>query len=114
MQLDVYLAVEDLNRSIEFYSAILRGQPVSHSANYAAFAVGSGRLGLMAAAGYAVPVQRGNSAVPTLKVDDLEAWHSRIKPLAQRTTAIIEKGAFRLFMFLDPDGNVLEVAAAER
>jgi predicted enzyme related to lactoylglutathione lyase len=111
MQLDMYLAVEDLSRSIEFYSAILQEQPVSLNASYAAFAVGGGRLGLMATAGYAVPVRRGNSAVPTLKVDDLEEWHSRIRPLAQRTTAIIEKGTFRLFMFLDPDGNVLEVAA---
>jgi predicted enzyme related to lactoylglutathione lyase len=111
MQLDMYLAVEDLNRAIEFYSAILQGQPVGRNSNYAAFAVGKSHLGLMEAAGYAVPVQRGNSAVPTLKVDDLEAWHSRIMPLAQRTTEIIEKGALRLFMFLDPDGNVVEVAA---
>jgi catechol 2,3-dioxygenase-like lactoylglutathione lyase family enzyme len=114
MQLDMYLAVEDLNRSIEFYSTILQAEPISRNPNYAAFAVGSSRLGLMATGGYAVPVQRGNSAVPTLKVDDLEAWHSRIKPLAQRTTEIIEKGAFRLFMFLDPDGNVVEVAAVGR
>jgi catechol 2,3-dioxygenase-like lactoylglutathione lyase family enzyme len=111
MQLDMYLAVEDLDRAIGFYSAILLQQPVSRNPNYAAFAVGSNRLGLMAAAGYAVPVQRGNSAVPTLKVDDLEAWHSRIEPLAQRTTDIIDKGAFRLFLFLDPDGNVVEVAS---
>jgi len=110
MQLDVYVAVNDLDRSVEFYSRVLQLQPVIRSANYAAFDVGNGRLGLMASAGYAVPVQRGNSAVPTIKVDDLNTWHGRIKPLAAKTTEIIDKGALRLFMFLDLDGNVIEVA----
>ena len=110
MQLDVYVAVNDLDRSVEFYSHGLQVQPAVRNANYAAFEVGSGRLGLMPAAGYAVPVQRGNSTVPTIKVDDLKGWHARIKVLAAKTTEIIDKGAVRLFMFLDPDGNVIEVA----
>ena len=79
------------------------------NANYAAFEVGNGRLGLMAAAGYTVPLQRGNSALPTIKVDDLKAWHGRIKPLAAKTTEIIHKGS-PAFMFLDPDGNIIEIA----
>jgi predicted enzyme related to lactoylglutathione lyase len=111
MQLDVYVAVADLDRSVEFYSRVLEVEPVTRNAQYAAFGVGSGRLGLMSSAGYAVPVKHGNSAVPTIKVDDLEAWHRRIKPLAMKTTDIIDKGAFRIFMFLDLDGNVIEVAA---
>jgi len=112
MQLDVYVAVNDLDRSVEFYSRALELQPVVRNANYAAFEVGNGRFGLMAAAGYAVPVQRGNSAVPTIKVDDVKAWHARIKPLAAKTTEIIDKGALRLFMFLDLDGNAIEVAGS--
>lgn len=113
MQLEMYLAVEDLNRSVEFYSTVLQGRPVTRNPNFAAFVVGSSRLGLMAAAAYAVPVQRGNSAVPTIKVDDIDTWHARIRPLAAKATEIIQKGPFRLFMFVDPDGNVVEVASSK-
>lgn len=110
MQLDVYVAVNDLDQSVEFYSRALQLSPALRKPGYAAFDIGGGRLGLMAAAGYAVPVQRGNSAVPTIKVGDLAAWHRRIEPLAPKTTAIIDKGPMRVFMFLDPDGNVIEIA----
>ena len=112
MQLDVYLAVEDLDQSVEFYSEVFGSPPVARTVNYVGFAVGASRFGLMAAAGYAVPVQRGNRAVPTIKVDCLDEWHGRMKALAPKTTNIIDKGPIRLFMFLDPDGNVLEVAGS--
>ena len=96
---DVYVPVNDLDRSVEFYSRVLQLQPAILNANYAAFEVGNGRLGLMASAGYTVPVQRANSAVPTIKLDDLKEWHGRIKPLAAKTTEIIHKGLSGLSCF---------------
>ena len=113
MQLDIYIAVEDLDRSVDFYAAVFDTRPISRTETYAGFAVGQGRFGLLLASSYAMPVQRGNSAVPTIKVADLAAWFQKVQPLALKTTEIIEKGTKRLFMFLDPDGNVVEVAALD-
>ena len=64
----------------------------------------------MKADAYAVPVRRGNSAVPTLIVEDAQAAHAHVASIAETVSPVTRAGGFRLFMSLDPDGNVTEVA----
>jgi catechol 2,3-dioxygenase-like lactoylglutathione lyase family enzyme len=109
MRLEMYVAVDDMDRSIGFYTKLFGEAPARRTPNYAGFALG---FGLMLSAGYSVPVKRGNSAVPTLIVDDLGAQHARLKTIASTVTEITSVGDFRLFRFMDPDGNVIEVAQA--
>ena len=107
MRLEVYVAVEDMERAVAFYSRLFREEPVRRTPKYAGYRSG---FGLMLSTGYSVPVQRGNSAVPTLIVENLDTEHARIEPPAPTVTAITQVGDFRLFMFIDPDGNVIEMA----
>ena len=110
MRLDVYVAVEDLERSVEFYRLVFGDGPVGRTPSYVGFAFGGGRFGLMAKTGYSVPVRRGNSAIPTLMVGSIEAEHAGLKAFAPTVTELSAVGDVRLFMFMDLDGNVIEVA----
>jgi hypothetical protein len=69
MRYEVYVAVEDLERAVAFYSRQFGEGPLTGTTNYAGYRLG---FGVMSSAGYSMPVQRGNSAVPTLMVEDLD------------------------------------------
>ena len=106
-RLEVYVAADDLDRATDFYARLFGVAPDRRTERYAGFPCG---FGIMASSAYAVPVRRGNSAVPTLIVDDVEAARAHVATIAETVTDISDAGGFRLFMFLDPDGNVIEVA----
>ena len=55
MRLEVYVAVEDLERAMAFYSRLFGEGPLVRTANYTGYRLG---FGLMSSAGYSVPVQR--------------------------------------------------------
>ncbi len=110
VRLDVYVAVDNLERATEFYRMVFGDGPVGRTPNYVGFEFGGGRFGLLAKDGYSVPVQRGNSAIPTLMVPNVEAEHARLKAVASTVTELTTVGNIRMFMFMDPDGNVIEVA----
>jgi len=105
----MYVAVTDMARAVAFYRHVFRLEPIRESDRYTAFAVGGVVFGLFNAAFYAQPLTLGNNCIPNVRVDDLDAEYERIKPLASKITdGIQHAGPFRLFMFADPDGNVLE------
>lgn len=108
MKLNVYVAVTDMERAVVFYRAVFEREPVLHSDRFSAFQVGDAQFGLMNKSAYAHPLTVGNSCVPDFEVSDIDAEHDRITPIAARITEIIPVGPFRLFMFTDADGNVLE------
>ncbi len=61
------------------------------------------------AAFYSHPLVVGNNCIPNVHVRDIDAEYERMKPLASKITDGVQNvGPFRLFMFADPDGNVLE------
>ena len=109
MKLEVYVAVTDMNRALAFYRQVLRADPIQQSERYSAFDIGGTRFGLFNAAFYSHPLVVGNNCVPNVHVSAIDAEYERIKPLASKITDAVQNvGPFRLFMFADPDGNVIE------
>ena len=51
MRLDVYVAVDNLERATEFYRMVFGDGPVGRTPHYVGFRVGAGRFGLMARTG---------------------------------------------------------------
>ena len=111
MQLGVYVASGDIDRSTKFYAALFQVEPYLQTRTFVSFAINGGRFGIMPTAAYAYPMTRGNSAIPNILVVDIDAAYARIKAL--KPTMIQAKiatvGRMRLFDFTDPDGNVIEV-----
>ena len=109
MQLGLYVAVNDMERAVAFYRAVFGVEPIQQTDRYSAFSIGGVPFGLFDGGSYAHPLAVGNNCVPNVQVDDIDAEYARIRPLASKITdGIQQAGPFRLFMFADPDGNVLE------
>jgi hypothetical protein len=58
-------------------------------------------------------IDRGNSAVPYIRVKDAELEFERIKSL-NVTTLVLHEGPVNLFRIADPDGNVVEFFSVVR
>ena len=109
MKLNLYIAVTDMERAVEFYRAVFQTDPMQKSDRFSAFQLGDGFFGLMNKTAYAFPLEMGNNCIPNFEVSDIEAEYNRIKPIASKITdAIMLVGPFRLFQFTDTEGNVLE------
>lgn len=105
----MYFAVNDMERSIEFYSRLFRKAPVTKSEYFAEFGLGEMRLGLLHVSRYGHPLVRGNNCVPTIEVQNIEVERTRIQRLTERVVGEVRSvGLYDLFEFTDPDGNVLE------
>ena len=114
----VNVFVSDLDRSIEFYQAVL-GLELEFSASehgYASFAAGPTRLGL-ALAGSDQQSLVGRHTGVGLAVADLEAEHARLSSSGVAFSMPPTRQPWGGFMAMlaDPDGNLFyldEVAAA--
>ena len=69
----------------------------------------------MKEAAYMYPVTRGNNAVPNLRVADAQAEFDRVRSLnpSMIQDSVTDLGSMKLFMFADPDGNVIEFHSIE-
>jgi len=110
MQLGMYVAVADLDVATAFYSDLFSTQPYAQTATFAGYELAGGRFGLLKEEMYSAPLVRGNNAVLNIKVDNIESEYVRVKGLnpALIQEQITSAGNMRLFMFKDPDGNVIE------
>ena len=110
MQLGMYVAASDLGVAKSFYSGLSGVEPDTETETFVGFELAGGRFGILKESMYAVPVVRGNNAVVNLQVDDVDAEYERVKALGPSLLqdAIQAAGPMRLFMFKDPDGNVVE------
>jgi len=115
MEMGMYVAVSDLAAARRFYQALFATEPYLENERFVGFRLNGGRFGLMRGDAYAVPLTRGNSAVPNIRVDDIESQYERVKALEPRVLQeqITDLGGMRLFMFQDPDGNVIEFFALD-
>ncbi len=109
MTLELYVAVTDIHRAVAFYTQVFGAAPIQRSERYSAFDIAGTRFGLFNAAFYSHPRTVGNNCIPNLRLANIDAEYERIKPLVSKiTNGVQDAGPFRLFMFADPDGNVLE------
>lgn len=115
MELGLYVAVSGIPRSKLFYSALFAVDPYIENENFIEFEISGGRFGVMKETAYAHSMTRGNSAVPNIRVSDIQAEYEKVKKLGPSILqdAITDLGQMKLFMFADPDGNVIEFHAIE-
>ena len=110
MELGLYVAVADLSKSKQFYATLFDTKPYVENDNFVGFELAGGRFGLMKAAAYAHPLKQGNNTVPNIRVADIGATYQLVKsldpPMVQES--ITDLGAMKLFIFMDPDNNVIE------
>ena len=110
MDFGLYIAVSDLSRAKSFYSALFSVDPYVENDNFVGFEISGGRFGVMKESAYAYPMTRGNNVVPNIRVPDAETEFERVKALepSMIQDSVTDLGSMKLFMFGDPDGNVIE------
>jgi predicted enzyme related to lactoylglutathione lyase len=109
----LYVVVSDLDRAATFYEKVFQKKPYVRNDRFIGFEVAGGLYGIFAESSYAQKLVRGNSAVPYIRVKDIEQEFERIKALGARMVhdKIVQEGPLQLFMFADPDGNRVEFFA---
>lgn len=111
MDLDfVWVAVDDMERAVDFYNRFLETQPESTSDRMAYYDLGNLGFGLYnpdADGGDWTPT-RGDNTVPAFRTDDLEEERERVTGFADLEKEY-DAGDHEGFLFTDSEGNVLEV-----
>lgn len=105
----VYLRVANLDRSRAFYERVLGKQPYVANDRLVGFDVAGGLLALYSSAD--VQIVRGRNVVPYIRVQSADAEFARLKGLdiTLLDAQVVVEGPLKLFRFVDPDGNVLEL-----
>jgi hypothetical protein len=71
MEIGLYVAVSNLDDSKDFYSKLFNKGPYVETLNFVGFEISGGRFGLYLESAYSFPLQRGNSTVPNLRVEEI-------------------------------------------
>lgn len=110
MQLGLYVAVSDLEQSKEFYSKLFGIGPYIENDNFIGFKISGGNFGIMKSSAYGYPMIQGNNVVPNIRVSDINTSYKHVKSLKppMLDDSITDLGGLKLFMFSDPDRNVIE------
>ena len=107
----LYVAVDDVERSVAFYQALFGEAPQVRTPALVGFDIAGGLFGIVDRAAYAPRTTAKGGVRPFIKVADIAAAFARVDRLAPgriEAPGIVTEGAFRFFRFADPDGNVLE------
>ena len=107
----LYVAVDDVERSVAFYQALFGEAPQVRTPALVGFDIVGGLFGIVDRAAYAPRTVAKGGVRPFIKVADIAAAFARVDRLAPgriEAPGIVTEGAFRFFRFTDPDGNVLE------
>jgi predicted enzyme related to lactoylglutathione lyase len=108
----LYVAVDDVDRSVEFYEKLFGKAPQVRTPALVGFDVAGSLFGVVNRNAYAPGTSAGGRVRPYIRVADIEAAFSRVTAMAPGSIAapgIVTEGPFRFFRFVDPDGNVLEI-----
>jgi predicted enzyme related to lactoylglutathione lyase len=108
----VYVAVDDVERSVTFYEKLFGKSPQVRTPALVGFDVAGGLFGVVSRSAYAPGSREAGRVRPYIRVADIDAAFSRVTATAPGSIAapgIVTEGPFRFFRFVDPDGNVLEI-----
>lgn len=108
----VYVAVDDVERSVTFYEKLFGKPPQVRTPALVGFDVAGGLFGVVSRSAYAAGSPEAGRVRPYMRVADIEAAFSRVTAMAPGSIAapgIVTEGPFRFFRFVDPEGNVLEI-----
>jgi predicted enzyme related to lactoylglutathione lyase len=109
-KLGMYVIAADVNKSRQFYERLFQKPPYVVNDTFAGFDIAGGLYAVFAASAVDRKTDKGNSAVPYIRVKDAEREFERIKLLnvTMLDTKVLHEGPVKLFRIADPDGNVVE------
>lgn len=108
----VYVAVDDVERSVTFYEKLFGKPPQVRTPALVGFDVADGLFGVVSRSAYAPGSPEAGRVRPYIRVADIEAAFSRVTAMAPgsiEAPGIVTEGPFRFFRFVDPEGNILEI-----
>ena len=111
----VYLCVKDLDRAIKFWEAVL-GKKVKnrYKTRWADFGEKEFNFGLYNPAFDGQTYKKGDNVIVNFYTNNVKKEHARIKKLKPKQITEIQRVNFMFpydyFMFIDLDGNLIEVA----
>ncbi|OVE85209.1 VOC family protein [Natronolimnobius baerhuensis] len=110
----VYVTVEDMDRALEFYRELFDSEPVQEEERFSMFEFDGTDFGLYNPAYDGEDAEYGTNCVPNFEVDDVDAAYERTEALAQNVGHdILEVGDYRMFQFVDSEGNTIEVFSVD-
>jgi hypothetical protein len=107
----IYLVSDDVQRSSKFFAMLLAEEPQVRLPDFIGFDVAGGLLALVDRSRFAADAKRGDTAVPYIKVNDVQvllAHVRKVAPQALVTQEAIVEGSLSIIKIRDPDGNLLE------
>jgi predicted enzyme related to lactoylglutathione lyase len=109
-KLGMYVIAADVNKSRQFYERLFQKPPYFVNDTFAGFDIAGGLYAVFAASAADRKIDKGNSAVPYIRVKDAELEFERIKSLnvTMLDSKVLHEGPVKLFRIADPDGNVVE------
>ena len=115
MGLGVYVVVEELAEAKDFYQRLLGKEPVVENTDFVCYSLTGGLLGIYRVEAFTHELQRGNSTVVYIQVDDIEKEFARVSEMGVKLVheEIVREPYISLFMFQDPDGNAIEFYALD-
>lgn len=106
----VYVGVEDMDRALEFYTALFETTPETTDDRFSTFTFEGADFGLYDASADGGSFDYGDNCVPNFRVADVEAAFDRISTLAPEVVhGIVDVDGYRCFHVRDTEGNVIEV-----
>lgn len=108
----IYLTVNDMERALSFYAALLKQKPTHHDDRYSSFILpdGKGKIDLYNPAIDGEKQQMGNNVVPVFRTDNLEHALSLARKIgATIVTEPMTIGEVQLFQCEDSEGNTIEI-----
>lgn len=110
MKLGIYVVVSNLEVSKSFYEELFGSPAYFENEGFAGFSVSGSLFGIFHEETFTHDLNRGNNSVPYIQVENIQAEYERVKALSPKMVheSIVNEGVISLFMFTDPDGNVIE------
>jgi len=106
----MYVLAADVDKSRRFYERLFQKPPYIVTETFIGFDVAGGLYAVFAANAADRKIDKGNSAVPYLRVKDADREFARVQALnvAMLDNKVLQEGPIKLFRIADPDGNVVE------
>ena len=107
----LYVVAADLKRSSDFYAQLFQKAPYIRNERLVGFEIAGGLYAIFAAQAGDQKLVKGNNTIPYIRVKDVDREFERVKSLGATLidSKVLREGPIKLFRFVDPDGNVIEL-----
>ncbi len=113
-RLGLYVVADDVDKTTAFYQRLFGKTPEIRLPTFVGFDINGGLYAVISRSAFAPNAERGETVMPYIRVDDIDAWHAHVQAVAPGSlleARITREGPIALFKLRDPDGNLVEFYA---